>query len=363
MVKFELRSQKLEVFADAKRSELQLMSTEPSSFFHTMFRSKASYEVKVCDAFAACFAKSAVFRRLVLKVICRSCGVAADATESWSCRREEGRLDIELIPPKGAGIRNLIVEAKVAARLSLGQLLKYQGRHPRKKVVALTKRFPEVKPALLAKHGIALLRWQDLHRVLNAPNDGNHIDRFLCEEFGLYLEELNMAHREVTADDIRKMTKLFDVIRREKNDVFKTRSAAAFNAALTLLTLLDAVLRGALETQPKLKSWKRWGPSYFRWEENPGGKTFTHRFGFVLKDRRSKHEVEAAIRFADGGHPASWVVECSAGGNRQLLRRSRKLKDVCKGDALDPEEMRQMFMDDLRAAGILENPPRRPAAA
>jgi hypothetical protein len=53
------------------------MDQSDTSFFKTILGGKARREVKVSDAFAACFSQSAVFRAEALELLSKACGVSA----------------------------------------------------------------------------------------------------------------------------------------------------------------------------------------------------------------------------------------------------------------------------------------------
>ena len=102
-----------------------------------------------------------------------------------------GRPDIRLTN----GRRVVHLESKVEAELTLKQLKKYRESGV-KVLIAITKYRPDVPPAELWQHRIRTLRWQDVHRQLNAARSSSGKDGFLFRAFTDYLEETGMAYDE-----------------------------------------------------------------------------------------------------------------------------------------------------------------------
>ena len=101
------------------------------------------------------------------------------------------------------------LESKVQAPLKAEQMRRYRCNNRGEYLVAITKRSPEVGRAWIASAGAFSIRWQEVHRTLaQAPALGK--DRYLCDSFCAYLEELGMAHRDdVTLADLNQLHRLF----------------------------------------------------------------------------------------------------------------------------------------------------------
>jgi PD-(D/E)XK nuclease superfamily len=328
------------------------------SFFAQMLGASAHREVKLSRAFAACFSASCTFRRVTLQAICRSCRLPPRAAklDSWRCETEprvsQGRLDIRLTPGS-EGLQTLVLENKVAAPLTKEQLLRYRSAGSRFRLVAITKRYPEVGLTWLEKNRVVSLRWQDIHRALGVLPDARGADRFICLAFRAYLEELDMAHREdLTKADVSRVTRLFAAIAASRKSEIDAESA--FRAAADLLALLDEVLRHSRERQPELEAWKRWGPSYFKWREREGPSS--HFLAFRLLKHGWQEWFGAGIMFEDGSHDAYWVVSGQPTKRGEYIEEQHAIAKVCKRNgSLDADRMVRLYLDGLATSGMLRN--------
>lgn len=339
--------------AQARTRQIMNATDRPASFFLEMLGTHAKREVNVSRAFASCFSTSEAFRTTVLKVICRACGVKPRvASAPWRCETEvhtsAGRPDIRLVP-HDPRTPTLILENKVAAPLTKGQLLGYCSTDRRARVVAVTRRYPEVGRRWLRINRCASVRWQEIHKALGAVPRIKGADRFLCEAFRSYLEELDMAHREdITLADVAKVNKLVTAISSKRNSWMVADSALRTGA--DLLALLDQVLRGARDEQRAVEKWAANGPMYIKWHEPDGPPA--HHFSFKLLKRGLKEWFGAGFMFVDG--EAFWVVQGKIGGGRPFFHRQYKIERVCaKTGVLDPERMLRLYLAGLKASGLL----------
>jgi hypothetical protein len=251
-----------------------------------------------------------------------------------------------------------VLENKVSAPLTKEQLLRYRSGGSGSRLVAVTKRYPEVGISWLKKNGIVSLRWQDIHRALGAISGARGEDRFLCLEFRAYLEELDMAHREnLTQADIHSVTRLFAAIRSGRNSDLDAESA--FRAGADLHQLLEEVIRHSRERQPELERWKRWGPSYLKWRESPEA-PFYHLLLFRLLKRGWQEWFGAGIMFKDCSHDACWLVSGKPTKRGKYIEHRYAIARVCKRDgSLDPDRMVRLYLDGLAASGMLRSSRKR----
>src|SRR6185312_1807415 len=103
----------------------------------------------------------------------RTCRIRSSLPKcDWVCRTEVvidpgSRPDFHIEPAARQGPL-FRIESKIGARLSAGQLRRYKRRASDMYLVAITKRSPEVGPKWMRENGVFALRWQDVHRALNA---------------------------------------------------------------------------------------------------------------------------------------------------------------------------------------------------
>jgi hypothetical protein len=251
----------------------------------------------------------------------------------------------------------LVLENKVGARLTKDQLIKY--RSARKKVVALTKRYPEVGPTWLREHQFVSVRWQAIHQALGAERHVTGADRFICGEFRSFLEELNMAYRDNPgAAEVAKVIKLLSAIQGTRNTTFDAQSS--FDVAGNILRVLDDVLRDVLDRHPALERWARRGPSYYKWHGANG--IVEHVFGFrLLKQGDWKREwLGSDVLFLTGQRQARYVVQGMVGRPCTEFRQQHALRSVLdKTGHMDPAKMVELFSTGLGKSGLLETRSRK----
>lgn len=328
------------------------------SLFRTMLRAREGREVNVSRAFEACFSRSSLFRRKVLGALASVCGVErADLlAREWICDSEiagsYGRFDLRLTPVDGAGKR-IILENKVGAPLTKAQMRKYR-RAQSDYLIAITKRHPEVGRRWLTANGCLAIRWQDIHATLAHPPMGRGADAFLCNEFRVYLEELDMAYGgSLTKRDLVRVARLLNAIRAERRHA-EIRAAPAFEAALQILSLLDDVVNEVRDALPEVSEWGQWGPSYFKWRENDED---YHHFAFRLKRRGWESYCGAGVVLSARRLNRIKCATCWQVGGKETYRESEYgLAEITgRGQALQPHLLAERFVRDIRKSGILRS--------
>ena len=321
------------------------------SFFSQLLGHKANREVSLSKAFAACFRESAAFRHAILDLLWATCRVRGrQRRQEWTCHTEvvidpQSRPDIHILPTEKSDGPLFRLESKVSAPLRSEQLTRYRLKMDGQYLVVITKRPPEVGRAWIERHGVFALRWQDIHRTVDAISAKGR-DHYICDSFATYLEELGMAHREdLRAADLEKVGKLFGKVAAPKTD--ELNATEAFRIADDCLGVLDDVMAAAVESQPKLVKWSRWGPKYYKWLSS--SRVPYHMLVFRFHDAKWRTWFGAEFVFVETPGPPAWQV---SGATRKTPERyyERALSSICRKDGtLDPEKMLRSFLSGAKA--------------
>jgi hypothetical protein len=262
------------------------------AFFRFIVGEDAS-ENSLSRLFCACFLESPAFAQTVLTTIWEKVGVGRiPKVDGWECHYQPttplhggGRPDFCLIPPPGrrhgTSYKPIFVESKLEAKLTERQLRKYRMKGT-EVLVALTKNWPEVSQERLDEIGVKTLRWQDIRRALRETSRHGQKNKFVCDNFAMYLEETGMAYREdIKKGDLENIRSLLLKIASQESygEMSFPSVNVAFVTANNCLELLKDVKRRILEKFGKLNQWKSWGPGYHH-NFDPGEGSPYHAFGF-----------------------------------------------------------------------------------
>jgi hypothetical protein len=273
----------------------------PIEFFTALGGLAGSVENQLSTTFSVCFAKSAFFRRTIIALLVRTCGIRDLSSGEWTCRAQVptpwpggGLVDLRIVPSverrrQRASQRAFYLESKVEAPLTCEQLKRYR-KHGISYLVAITKYPPECTVSELAEIGAFAVRWQDVHRELEQGNPSSPVERFIVREFVSYLEDLGMAHREdITLQDLTRVKKVLSTAACARGgstggpDGSPGRDLIprnGFEVADSCLNILQDLRRQFVEQRPTFASYRRWGPGYFVWFEDGGARW--HAFGWEL---------------------------------------------------------------------------------
>jgi hypothetical protein len=324
------------------------------SLFRQLLGRKADRENSVSAAFAACFRESPVFRDAILQLLWSTCKLRTQRPDvQWSCQTEvvidaHSRPDVHIQPAPNCTGPLFRLENKVAAPLRVAQLRRYRARQSGEYVVAITKRPPEVGRNWIERNGAFALRWQDVHRAVVRRSGRKH-DQYLCESFGRYLEELGMAYREqIRADDLNRVSKLFQRVTGVENTHFDPRDA--FRIADDCLGLLDDVMAAAVEDHPKLAKWSRRGASYYKWREEKRG--WCHYLAFRFHDANWRTWFGGQFLFQDTAAAPMWEVsgKTPKTGERSYIKG---LQSVSTDGKLDQLKMLRSFFAGAKRLGVI----------
>lgn len=334
------------------------MPTDPPAFFPYLLGTRHGREVKVSAAFAACFHHSQLFRERVTALLSNVCSVRRLGGGQWSCQTEVhqprvGRIDVQLtaVPSNGRVPVGFWLESKVEAPLTQEQLRRYRRVAEGRFLIALTKHPPDTGSRWLQEEGIFSLRWQDIHRALKGSR-ARGADRFIIDSFTDYLEALDMAHREdITLEDLRKLARLLAQIDSPKSS--EMRVGNAFDIGTACLGLTDDVLQIVLDVHGRrLRRWKRWGPSYFKWFED--GTATGHYIGFRFHDGGWKNWFAAMFHFPGGpDREPTWHVSGKLLRGKPFDKPHRLGSLTGRGGAIDPQKLASRFISDAKKFGVL----------
>jgi hypothetical protein len=245
------------------------------------------------------------------------------------------------------------IESKVGARLTKGQLRRYRLNEKGEYLVVVTKRAPEVESAWLRRNGIFAMRWQDVHRALDGVS-ARGTDRYLCLSFNTYLEELRMAHREdIRADDLKRVSKLFERTTATHNTGLGAEDA--FRLAADCLAELDELMTAALDAEPKLRKFSKWGPNYYKWFGPNGDRDPEHLLFFHFHTGQKKWHTScgAGFVFQANGKAPQWQLEGKVRGKPEKTFRKR-IESVCRDGLLDKEKMLRSFVRAATKIGVID---------
>jgi len=318
-------------------------------------------EDQLSNTFRACFVHSRSFRSTVLRQLLTVCGFPnklADS-EEWACQTQLTevfgkqnpdvcRYDIELLNGSGGNSNipgHFRLESKIEAPLSKSQLGRYK-RRTGVQLVAITKNYPEVPIQWMRRKGIASLRWQDIHRALTAARNDTAIDKFLTGQFLSYLENSNMAFREIRLRQLEDFADLLGTIRMQQRDgrVPKIGTFTTGNDCLLMLGDLD---RGIRDYLPNSDGWKTWGPGYSQTNSEKDG--VWHSLGFQrYKGSRRKVELDCSLDFPDDkNEDIYWGLYLTV-GKKVEREHCRPIKNYCKKGLLEREELRKEAVSLLK---------------
>ena len=299
------------------------MNSGERSFFAKMLGEKSTREVKLTQAFSACFAESVRFRDVVLQLLVLRCRLPRRRVTpaSYSCRAEftdsAGRVDL-VLSSEDTTRPTFRLENKIDSSLTAGQMTRYRVKEKRVYLFAITKWYPEVGNEWLRRNGCFALRWQDVHLALGVAKGLRGGDRFICEAFRSYLEDLGMAHPgHLTKKGLLELGRLFAKARGGKR-YSGLDGVAIFEAGTLAVETLQDVLRDALDRDPSLRKWTKSRPHYFKWREDG---VETDYLAFRLKKDR-RHWIGAAFEFSSEGTPGvRWVVQAEGFTSRHIYKR------------------------------------------
>jgi hypothetical protein len=320
------------------------------SFFGEMLGDSSAREVKLTRAFSACFAESQRFAAVVLDILAKRTDCSEPLHPSnYTCRpevaTERGRFDLLL---ESSRLRDpkFCLENKLGAPLTASQLTRYRGVDRRMKIVAVTKRPPEVGHCWLRDNGCFALRWQDVHEALGAARGLRGRDRFICGAFRDYLEDLEMAHAtKLTGRGLQDLGRLFAQARSDRQYA-AVDGAAAFERGVQCVDLVAEVMREAMDRRPVLREWSRSGPLYFKWRAD-GEDVDNVAFRF-LRDGW-KHWVGGAFefRYARDKIVVAWINQAISPAVRSELDRRHKAT-TSNGKIVDAERLIELFLNDTK---------------
>lgn len=288
-------------------------------------------EDQLTNIFAACFNTSRTFREVMIRMIAGRHGSKTGRREEYECatqvQDERNRHDIVLRPSSLSSrarsrAPHFVVENKLDAPLTKPQLLRYRSQ-TRWKLSVLTRDYPDVTRSWLKNHGIADIRWHDVHRELKRNLPKTNPERFICREFLSFLEDLGMAYNDVTLRDLGRIGETFKrvALSTEHGSV----NSISFLAAQSLLDLLSELKRELEDAFSAGLVITGWGPGYYN--HNMEGERW-HYLGFNLKRqqrvRRRGKALECAISFPESrGMDIYWGIygwdyknKVYAGGDR-----------------------------------------------
>lgn len=310
-------------------------------------------ENQLSRTFQACFNHSKASRAAVFRVLSRHAYLhfSPGRIDDWACDVEvstkdrHGRLDIRLRLRQGdPGNRHTIcIESKVKAPATLEQLERY--RNQRMGVVVLvTKERPEPGEGALRGAGIRHFRWQDVHDELRKPAGVKGKDRFICDQFRQYLEDLGMAYEKaVSKQDVAEIARVVRGMTKVSPGGLVPRRG--LNAMLRWMNLTAEVAERLKEDCSGLAHARCWGPGYFSYVEEDLlhhgiGVTFSrkpwsdsHCFGFRLV-LTQKHEPWFEVVFYDGKADLTYqkltLPSISVKGNLDVDRITRGVLGLAK---------------------------------
>lgn len=289
-------------------------------FFSTLGRLSARHhpEDQLSNTFCACFNFSVAFRESILKLLWKRCHLVGSIPQAnlWECvtqivhknRFGVCRHDILLRPidnatPSPKRIVTFILESKLRARLIKDQLSKYlklyRGRPDQYRLVAITKRYPDIPISWLTAKGISCIRWQDIYRQLTFKSHSPAQDKLIIASFLTYLEECDMAYGEVSLSDLKNIGTMFRSIGRHSKEIGRVRFAPAVHC----IEMLAEIQRNIKDSSSGLSEWHSWGPGYYFEDSDEEDTWHCLGFGFWKKNTRQSLSIYIGLAFREDKTP------------------------------------------------------------
>jgi hypothetical protein len=176
----------------------------------------------------------------------------------------------------------------------------------------------------------------------------------LRDSFGLYLEDLGMAHRDtVTALQLKEFQTILNTVRSPKNRDIAVRDG--FETARALFDALDDIRERLMEAFPLLEGFHKWGPKLGVWFEDDWGNSWIGcgLYKTPQASTRASRTIDLSVNFPhDPAVPITFQLDARLPKQREE-QKEWPLRDWCRTGTLDEEFLFSKVRDYAKRWGVV----------